>query len=137
MVLARNVTLFFIVCLVGADELLLGPINDLSVMPESVTFFVTAYSLANAVYALFFGVLSDRYGRMRILISASILFAAASIGTGLVARFEMALFFRVLTGERLRDVTRYGTSTICSDRVYKCPNLHLRLISAQISCNQR
>ncbi|KAA0975344.1 MFS transporter [Pseudomonas sp. ANT_J28] len=103
MVWARNVTLFFLAFLVGADELLLGAIltpigNDLSVRPESVTFFVTAYSLANAACAFFFGVLSDRCGRMRILIPASILFAAASIGTGLAATFEMALFFRVLTG---------------------------------------
>ncbi|OON34623.1 hypothetical protein BTJ39_23915 [Izhakiella australiensis] len=103
MIWTQNVTLFFIAFLVGADELLLGPIltpvgNDLSVRPESVTFFVTAYSLANTAYAFFFGVLSDRYGRMRILIPASILFAAASMGTGLAATFEMVLLFRVLTG---------------------------------------
>nr|WP_229592723.1 MFS transporter [Klebsiella pneumoniae] len=95
--------MFFIAFLIGADELLLGPIltpvgNDLSVRPESVAFFVTAYSLANAACAFFFGVLSDRYGRMRILIPASILFAAASLETGLAATFEMAMFFRVLTG---------------------------------------
>lgn len=103
MIWAQNVTLFCIAFLVGADELLLGPVltpvgNDLSVRPESVTFFVTAYSLANAACAFFFGVLSDRYGRMRILIPASILFAATSMGAGLAATFEMALFFRVLTG---------------------------------------
>lgn len=100
---ALNITLFFIAFLVGADELLLGPIltpigKDLSVRPESVMFFATAYSLANAACAFFFGVLSDRYGRIRILVPASILFAAASMGTGLAATFEMALFFRVLTG---------------------------------------
>lgn len=100
---ALNITLFFIAFLVGADELLLGPIltpigNDLSVRPESVMFFATAYSLANAACAFFFGVLSDRYGRIRILVPASTLFAAASMGTGLAATFEMALFFRVLTG---------------------------------------
>lgn len=85
MIWTQNVTLFFIAFLVGADELLLGPIltpvvNDLSVRPESVTFFVTAYSLANAACVFFFGVLSDRYGRMRILIPASIIVAAASMG---------------------------------------------------------
>ena len=103
MIWTQNITLFFIAFLIGADELLLGPIltpvgNDLSVRPESVAFFVTAYSLANAACAFFFGVLSDRYGRMRILIPASILFAAASLETGLAATFEMAMFFRVLTG---------------------------------------
>lgn len=56
MIWAQNVTLFFIAFLVGADELLLGPIltpvgKDLSVRPESVTFYVTAYSLANAACA--------------------------------------------------------------------------------------
>ncbi|WP_319161706.1 MFS transporter [Klebsiella pneumoniae] len=103
MIWTQNITLFFIAFLIGADELLLGPIltpvgNDLSVRPESVAFFVTAYSLANAACAFFFGVLSDRYGRMRILIPVSILFAAASLETGLAATFEMAMFFRVLTG---------------------------------------
>ncbi|HHQ2585761.1 TPA: MFS transporter [Providencia rettgeri] len=67
MIWTQNVTLFFIAFLFDADELLLGPIltpvgNDLSVRPESVTFLVTAYSLANAACAFFFGALFDRYG---------------------------------------------------------------------------
>jgi len=94
---AQNVPLFFIAFLVGADELLPGPIltpvgNDFSVRPESVTFFVMAYSLANAVCAFFFGVLSDRSGTMKILIPASIIFAAAAIVYGL---FDLPLLVQL------------------------------------------
>lgn len=99
----QRALLFFIAFLVGADELLLGPIltpigNDLSVRPESITFFITAYSLANAACAFFLGALSDRFGRMQVLVPAAMVFALASVGTALSASFEMALFFRVLTG---------------------------------------
>ena len=77
MVGVRNIALFFVAFLVGADELLLGPVlvpvgNDLSVRPESVTLFVTAYSLANAACAFFLGALSDRYGRLKILVPSTI-----------------------------------------------------------------
>lgn len=99
----QGISLFAIAFLVGADELLLGPIltpigNDFSVRPESVTLFVTAYSLGNAVCAFFFGALSDRYGRMQVLIPASIVFAGASVATALTECFSCALFFRVVTG---------------------------------------
>ncbi|MDO6707219.1 hypothetical protein [Photobacterium sp. 1_MG-2023] len=48
-----KILLFFIAFLVGADELMLGPIlvpigQDLGVAPERVTLFITAYSLALA-----------------------------------------------------------------------------------------
>lgn len=71
MILAWNTALFFVAFLVGADELLLGPIltpigNDLFVRPENVTLFVTTYSLANAACAFLFGVLLDCcYGLIR------------------------------------------------------------------------
>ncbi|MCH6202872.1 MFS transporter [Brucella ciceri] len=99
----QHILLFFVAFLVGADELLLGPIlapigRDLSVRPETVTLFVTTYSLANAACAFFFGALSDRYGRAQILVASAIGFAMASVGTGLSQDFETALFFRMLTG---------------------------------------
>jgi len=103
MVWVRNVALFFIAFLVGADELLLGPIltpigRDLAVRPESVTLFVTVYSLSNAVCAYGFGVLSDRYGRLTVLVPATLVFAFASVCTGMATHFEMALLFRAFTG---------------------------------------
>lgn len=98
-----KVLLFFIAFLVGADELMLGPIlvpigHDLGVQPERVTLFITAYSVALAIVAPALGVLSDRLGRMRVMLPAALLFGAASIATGLVSSFEWGLTTRILTG---------------------------------------
>ncbi|MGL6327124.1 MFS transporter [Aeromonas rivipollensis] len=98
-----KVLLFFIAFLVGADELMLGPLltpigRELGVQPERVTLFITAYSLALAMIAPLLGSLSDRLGRVRIMLPAALLFGAASIATGLVDSFEWGLASRVLTG---------------------------------------
>lgn len=95
--------LFLIAFVVGADELMLGPIlmpigHDLGVAPERVTLFITAYSVALAIIAPTLGALSDRYGRLNIMLPAAILFGFASIATGLVASFEIGLATRVITG---------------------------------------
>lgn len=99
----RLTILFLIAFLVGADEFLLGPIltpigRDLAVPPERVTFFVAAYSLPLAVLAPVAGALSDRFGRMIVLLPACTLFGLASIATALAPSFEAGLAWRVLTG---------------------------------------
>lgn len=98
-----KILLFLIAFLVGADELMLGPIlapigQELGVQPERVTLFITAYSLALAMIAPLLGTLSDRLGRMKVMLPATLLFGAASVGTGLVESFEWGLASRVLTG---------------------------------------
>ncbi|MDM5139430.1 MFS transporter [Aeromonas bestiarum] len=98
-----KILLFLIAFLVGADELMLGPIlapigRELGVQPERVTLFITAYSLALAMIAPLLGTLSDRLGRMKVMLPATLLFGAASVGTGLVESFEWGLASRVLTG---------------------------------------
>lgn len=95
--------LFLIAFLVGADEFLLGPIltpigRELAVPPERVTAFIAAYSLPLALLAPFAGALSDRFGRMAVLLPASAVFGLSSIATGLAPSFEVALISRVLTG---------------------------------------
>ena len=100
-IMLLKVLLFFIAFLVGADELMLGPLltpigRELGVQPERVTLFITAYSLA--LIAPLLGSLSDRLGRVRIMLPAALLFGAASIATGLVDSFEWGLASRVLTG---------------------------------------
>ena len=102
-IMLLKVLLFFIAFLVGADELMLGPLltpigRELGVQPERVTLFITAYSLALALIAPLLGSLSDRLGRVRIMLPAALLFGAASIATGLVDSFEWGLASRVLTG---------------------------------------
>lgn len=98
-----KILLFLIAFLVGADELMLGPIlapigRELGVQPERVTLFITAYSLALAMIAPLLGTLSDRLGRMKVMLPATLLFGAASVVTGLVESFEWGLASRVLTG---------------------------------------
>lgn len=98
-----KILLFLIAFLVGADELMLGPIlapigKDLGVQPERVTLFITAYSLALAMVAPLLGSLSDRLGRMKVMLPAALLFGAASVATGLVENVEWGLASRVLTG---------------------------------------
>lgn len=95
--------LFLIAFLVGADEFLLGPIltpigTDLGVMPERVTLFITAYALPLALLAPLFGFLSDRHGRLAVLLPSTAMFALASILTGFVSSFEWGIAIRVLTG---------------------------------------
>lgn len=98
-----KILLFLIAFLVGADELMLGPIlapigKDLGVQPERVTLFITAYSLALAMIAPLLGSLSDRLGRIKVMLPAALLFGVASVATGLVENFEWGLASRVLTG---------------------------------------
>lgn len=95
--------LFLIAFLVGADEFLLGPIltpigDDLGVVPERVTLFIAAYALPLALLAPVFGLLSDRYGRLAVLVPATLVFAIGSVLTGFVASFEWGIATRALTG---------------------------------------
>lgn len=98
-----KILLFLIAFLVGADELMLGPIlapigKDLGVQPERITLFITAYSVALGMVAPLLGSLSDRLGRIKVMRPAALLFGAASVATGLVENFEWGLASRVLTG---------------------------------------
>ncbi|XTZ63975.1 MFS transporter [Aeromonas salmonicida subsp. pectinolytica] len=98
-----KILLFLIAFLVGADELMLGPIlapigKDLGVQPERITLFIAAYSVALAMVAPLLGSLSDRLGRIKVMLPAALLFGAASVATGLVENFEWGLASRVLTG---------------------------------------
>lgn len=99
----RLIFLFLIAFLVGADEFLLGPIltpigADLSVPPERIALFITAYSLPLAIMAPILGGVSDRYGRLAILVSATLVFGLASIATSFVPTFETGIATRILTG---------------------------------------
>lgn len=99
----RLILLFLIAFLVGADEFLLGPIltpigADLSVPPERIALFITAYSLPLAVMAPILGGVSDRYGRLAVLVPSTLVFGLASIATSFVPTFETGIATRILTG---------------------------------------
>jgi predicted MFS family arabinose efflux permease len=99
----RLILLFLIAFLVGADEFLLGPIltpigADLSVPPERIALFITAYSLPLAIMAPILGGVSDRYGRLAVLVPSTLVFGLASIATSFVPTFEAGVATRILTG---------------------------------------
>lgn len=50
------------------------------------------------VGALIAGIFSDRYGRKKMLILASVMFIISAIGTGYVDRFSMFIWYRILGG---------------------------------------
>jgi predicted MFS family arabinose efflux permease len=99
----RLILLFLIAFLVGADEFLLGPVltpigADLSVPPERIALFITAYSLPLAIMAPILGGVSDRYGRLAVLVPSTLVFGLASIATSFVPTFEAGVATRILTG---------------------------------------
>jgi predicted MFS family arabinose efflux permease len=99
----RLILLFLIAFLVGADEFLLGPVltpigADLSVPPERIALFITAYSLPLAIMAPILGGVSDRYGRLAVLVPSTLVFGLASIATSFVLTFEAGIATRILTG---------------------------------------
>jgi predicted MFS family arabinose efflux permease len=57
-----------------------------------------AYALAAATAALLVGPISDRFGRRRFLLYASILFGASLVSVGIVANVRMLAVVRLFTG---------------------------------------
>jgi predicted MFS family arabinose efflux permease len=81
----------------------LGPIlrpigADLSVPPERIALFITAYSLPLAIMAPILGGVSDRYGRLAVLVPSTLVFGLASIAMSFVPTFETGIATRILTG---------------------------------------
>ncbi len=95
--------LALIMFLLGADEYILSSIlapvgESFGVEPARVTLLVTVYALPCAVLAPFFGALSDRWGRRRVLLPSLAAFALATYGTGFAPTFGVALVCRFVTG---------------------------------------
>ncbi|HJV82188.1 multidrug effflux MFS transporter [Noviherbaspirillum sp.] len=59
---------------------------------------LSAYLLAFSVMSLFYGTLSDSFGRRPVVLGSLLLFTAASIGAALAPSFGWLLTFRVLQG---------------------------------------
>ena len=71
---------------------------DLSVSPAGMQQTISVYLAVYAVMSLFHGPLSDAYGRRRVILSFTALFAAASLGCALAPNFGVLLGFRALQG---------------------------------------
>jgi DHA2 family multidrug resistance protein len=72
--------------------------GDLGVSPTQATWVITSYAVANAVSVLLSGWLAQRFGQVRVFVSAVLLFTLASWLCGLAPNFEFLLEFRVMQG---------------------------------------
>ena len=72
--------------------------RDLNVDESYGSMIVGVYFLAYAIGQLFWGLLSDAFGRKKILLISLALFAAASIGAAMATDFWMLIAFRAAQG---------------------------------------
>lgn len=91
------------VCMVGAAEFMLAPMlaplaSTFHTSPAHASGLVSAYALSYAAAAPLMGWLSDRAGRRKVLLAATLLFAADSIALTLVPTLHAAMALRILGG---------------------------------------
>jgi MFS transporter, DHA2 family, multidrug resistance protein len=72
--------------------------GSLGVSPNEATWVITSYAVANAISVLLAGWLAQRFGQVRVFVSAVLLFTFASWLCGTATSFGMLLAFRVLQG---------------------------------------
>lgn len=89
--------------LVGFDSIVTIPliptiVQDTKTHVSLGGLLVTAYAVAYAFSAPIFGLISDRWGRKRILFMGTILFAIATALTGIAKTFTVLIIFRILSG---------------------------------------
>ncbi len=72
--------------------------GDLGVSPNQATWVITSYAVANAISVLVSGWLAQRFGQVRVFVTAVLLFTSASWICGTAVSFEMLLGFRVMQG---------------------------------------
>ena len=73
-------------------------VQDFQLTPVELGFLTSVYSLPGIFMSPLYGVLSNRYGRRRILLPLLMLFGVAGIGAGFAADYLMLLVFRALQG---------------------------------------
>ena len=72
--------------------------GDLGVSPNQGTWVITSFAVANAICVPLTGWLTQRYGQVRMFITTTLLFVAASLLCGLAQSIEMLILFRVVQG---------------------------------------
>lgn len=72
--------------------------HQFSISMAMVQQALSAYLLAFSVMSLFYGTLSDSFGRRPVILASLLLFTVASIGAALAPSFAWLLVFRVLQG---------------------------------------
>src|SRR5690348_17917764 len=67
--------------------------GDLGVSPTQATWVITSYAVANAISVLLSGWLAQRFGQVRMFVSAVLLFSTASWLCGMAPNFGLLLAF--------------------------------------------
>jgi DHA2 family multidrug resistance protein len=72
--------------------------GDLAVSPTQGTWVITSYAVAEAIMLPLTGWLAQRFGQVRMFVTATLLFTLASLLCGISTSFEMLLAARVMQG---------------------------------------
>jgi DHA2 family multidrug resistance protein len=72
--------------------------GDLGAASTQVTWVITSFAVANAIAVPLTGWLSQRFGAVRLFVSAIVLFTISSLLCGLSTSLQMLIVFRVLQG---------------------------------------
>ena len=95
--------LFMTLFVIGADTFIVSPLipsirDQFHVSVAQGGLLVTAYSITYAIFAFFFGPLSDRVGRRVMLVYGMLFFTVFSLLCGLSSNFWWLFVFRGLSG---------------------------------------
>lgn len=77
---------------------LLAIASEFSATDAAVQQSLTAYVLAFAVMTLFYGTLSDSFGRRPVILVSLVFYLLSSIGAAMATSLEMLIIFRLLQG---------------------------------------
>lgn len=72
--------------------------QEFSASPDAVRHSLTVYVLAFAFMTLFYGTLSDSFGRRPVVLISLIVYLVASMGAACAPSLEMLVFFRLIQG---------------------------------------
>ena len=72
--------------------------TELNTSPEQVSLIITAYALPGIFITPVYGMLSDRYGRRKILLPLICLYGIAGVAAGFSPNLTIILVFRVIQG---------------------------------------
>lgn len=110
--------------LVSADARIIDPLlkviaTEFHVSKENAAWTVTAYALPYGLCQLFFGPLGDRYGKLRVMSVAMLLFAAGTAACALVPNLPVFVLLRFLTGVAAAAVIPLSLSYIGDKFAYE------------------
>jgi MFS family permease len=88
--------------------------QDLRISASDAAWVIDAYSIAFAGALVVAGVLADRYGRRRALLTGTVIFLMASIACGLASTSSMLLAARALQGIGAAFMVTGGSSLVAS-----------------------